>query len=261
MERGDFDLKNPKEAKDRLIVALDVATREEAEELIAELGDTVSFYKVGLQLFVAEGMAFARDLVGQGKQVFMDLKMDDVEETIALAVCEITKSNVSFLTIHGNGATARAANRGRKDSQLPKILSVTLLTSLDGQDLMDLGILGARGKFSNLDQYVDWRAEKAIEAGCDGVIAAGPSVTKLRANHPDALIVTPGVRLAGTNMDDHKRATTPREAIAAGSDYLVVGRPIRDAENRRDMAGQIIQEIEQGLAERNAPSSSFARAS
>lgn len=241
---------NPQAAKDRLIVALDVATTQEASRLVADLDGLVSFFKVGYQLFVARGMTCVRELIEAGKRVFLDLKMDDVEETIALAVREVSKSGASFLTVHGSGATARAALRGRGDAPSPKILSVTLLTSLGEADLMDLGLLGSDKRFHTLDDYVDWRAEQAIAAGCDGLIAAGPSTARIRARHPEALIVTPGVRLRQTGTDDHKRPTTPRDAIAGGADYLVVGRPIRDAGDRRAMAERMIAEIEQGLAAR-----------
>src|SRR5665213_831782 len=130
------------EPRDRLIVALDVQTSDEALEIVDNLNGLVSFYKVGYQLFVAEGMAFVRRLIERNVRVFLDLKMDDVEETITNAVREITRNNVNLLTLHGNGATARAAIAGRGDSIIPKILQVTLLSSLDAQDLIDLGLLG-----------------------------------------------------------------------------------------------------------------------
>ena len=264
METENFNLKNPKEAKERLIVALDVATKAAARKLVSDLHGEVSFFKVGYQLFLAEGMSFVRELIGQGNRVFLDLKMDDVEETIMLAVREMTKNKVSFLTIQGNSATARAAVRGRGQAQEPRlhILSVTLLTSLNDQDLRDLGLLGETNtKFTSLDEYVDWRAEQALAAECDGLIAAGPSVSRLRAKHPQAIIVTPGVRLAGLSSDEHKRPTTPKDAIVAGSDYLVVGRPIRDAPDRRAMARRIIDDIAHGLTERNRSLPPLAHAS
>ncbi len=270
METENFNLRNPREAKERLIVALDVATKAEARKLVSDLQGEVSFFKVGYQLFLAEGMFFVRELIGQGNRVFLDLKMDDVEETIMLAVREMTKNKVSFLTIQGNTATARAAVRGRgqesrqepRQEPRPQILSVTLLTSLNDQDLRDLGLLGGTNKkFTSLDEYVDWRAEQALEAECDGLIAAGPSVSRIRAKHPQAIIVTPGVRLAGLSSDEHKRPTTPKDAIVAGSDYLVVGRPIRDAQERRAMARRIIDDIAHGLTERNGSLPPLARAS
>ena len=189
METENFNLRNPKEAKERLIVALDVATKAAARKLVSDLHGEVSFFKVGYQLFLAEGMSFVRELIAQGNRVFLDLKVDDVEETIMLAVREMTKNKVSFLTIQGNTATARAAVRGRgqepRQEPRPQILSVTLLTSLNDQDLRDLGILGGTNKkFTSLDEYVDWRAEQALQAECDGLIAAGPSVSRIRGQAP-----------------------------------------------------------------------------
>ena len=237
-------------AQDRLIVAIDVATEEEAWKLVSDVESRVSFFKVGYQFFVAAGMPFVLKLLEKGKRVFLDLKMDDVEETIALAVREIAKYPVSFLTVHGNGATARAAQAGRGDNTALKILSVTLLTSLDTTDLRDLGILGRDKKFKSLNAYVDWRADQALEAGCDGLITAGANVARLRKKHKDALIVTPGVRLPDTSTDDHKRPTTPQAAIAAGADYVVIGRPIRNTSNRLAMVDRVIEDIERGMSQR-----------
>ena len=242
---------SPQCAKDRLIVALDVRTQDEARALVNELDTRVSFFKVGYQLFLATGMPFVRELVNRGKEVFLDLKMDDVEETISLAVRVITEENVRFLTIHGNSATARAAGYGRGAATYPKILSVTLLTSLDRQDLIDLGLLGTKGRFSTLDEYVSWRAEQALTSGCDGLISSGTSVAMLREKFgAKPIIVCPGIRQRSDATDDHKRAATPREAIAAGADYVVVGRPIRNAADRRAKTDAIIEEIEIGMRER-----------
>lgn len=237
------------EPRDRLIVALDVPTRAEAENLIASLEGIVSFYKIGLQLFLAEGMSFVRSVTESGKRVFLDLKMDDVEETITQAVREIAKSNIHFLTIHGSGATARAAIAGRSGAEMPKVLSVTLLSSLDQRDLIDLQILGDKGKFKTLDEYVLWRAEQAVKSGCDGVIASGTTIAQVRDRLGDKpIIVAPGIRPSGTTTDDHKRSATPMQAIQQGADYLVVGRPIRNAAQPARMAQSIIDEIEQGAA-------------
>jgi orotidine-5'-phosphate decarboxylase len=242
---------SPPPAKDRLIVALDVATKDEALHLVDDLDGLVSFFKVGYQLFLAVGMDFVRELVRRRKNVFLDLKMDDVEETIFLAVGVIAREDVRFLTIHGSGATTRAALKGRGQSNHPKILSVTLLTSLNQQDLADLNILGPKGRFADLDQYVEWRAEQAITAGSDGLIASGSSVGSLRKKFGNGpLIVCPGIRQATDATNDHKRPATAREAMAAGADYLVVGRPIRDASDRRAKADSIIEDIEAGMRER-----------
>ena len=247
---------NPNEsAKNRIIVALDVGDRDTALQLVDELEGHISFFKVGYQLFVAEGMPFVDELVEREKRVFLDLKMDDVGATITLAVEAIAKHDVYFLTVHGNGATAKAALRGRSQSAraLPRILSLTLLTSLDSTDLRDLGVIGEHAKCKSLNEYVDWRAEQAIDAGCDGLIAAGENVERLRSKHPDTLIVTPGVRLQDGSPDDHKRPTTPRQAIAHGADYLVVGRPVRDVApgERLNLVERITREIDLGIEEQN----------
>ena len=249
------DQKRNEDAKSRIIVALDVADKATALQLVDELEDHISFFKIGYQLFVAEGMPFVDELVDRKKRIFLDLKMDDVGATIALAVEAIAKHDVYFLTVHGNGATAKAALRGRSQSgrKLPRILSLTLLTSLDSTDLRDLGVIGAHAKCKSLNEYVDWRAEQAIDAGCDGLIAAGENVERLRSKHPDTLIVTPGVRLQDGSPDDHKRPTTPRQAIAHGADYLVIGRPVRDAASgeRLDLVKRITREIDLGIEERD----------
>jgi orotidine-5'-phosphate decarboxylase len=254
-----FDLHNPPQPRDRLIVALDVATRDEARAVVESLEGSVSFFKVGYQLFVAEGMDIVRALVNAGKRVFLDLKMDDIEETITLAVREIAKNTVSFLTVFGNGATVRAAKTGRGTAAHPKILQITALTSVSEQDLIELGFIGPDKPLKTIDEYVHWRAQKSMDAECDGLIAAGSSVAALHAKYPQAIIVTPGVRPAGAGTDDHKRPTTPRAAIAAGSTYLVVGRPIRDAANPRQMADQIIDDIRQGLVDRQRQSMHIVR--
>ena len=247
-----FAISEPTEAKDRIIMALDVASADSARQLVDELEGHISFFKVGYQLFVAEGMSFVQELIERDKKVFLDIKMDDIGETITLTVEGIAKHNVSLLTVHGNGATARAALKGRGSSLWPKILSLTLLTSLDTTDLRDLGLLGAHSQCKTLDEYVDWRAAQAILAECDGLITAGGNVERLRSKYPDSLIITPGVRPKGNSTDDHKRSTTPYQAIAAGADYLVVGRPIRNAPRweRAEAAHRITKEIQDGLAAR-----------
>ena len=249
------DQKPSESANDRIIMALDVEDRDTALRLVDELENHISFFKIGYQLFVAEGMSFVDELVERKKRIFLDLKMDDVGATITLAVEAIAKHDVHFLTVHGNGATAKAALKGRSqsNSRLPHILSLTLLTSLDSTDLRDLGVIGEHAKCKSLDEYVDWRAQQAIDARCDGLIAAGENVERLRAKYPDTLIVTPGIRVQSDGSDDHKRPATPRQAIARGADYLVIGRPIRDVESRKrlDVVERVTKEIDLGLEERN----------
>ncbi len=242
-------------AGDRIIMALDVESRGAALRLVDELDEDISFFKVGYQLFVAEGMSFVDELVARKKRIFLDLKMDDVGATITLAVEAIAKHEVHLLTVHGGAATARAAlqGRGRANRKLPHILSLTLLTSLDSTDLEDLGVIGEHARCKSLDEYVDWRARQAIDAGCDGLITAGGNVERLRAKHPNTLIVTPGIRLGGDDSDDHKRPATPRRTIAHGADYLVIGRPIRDAApgKRLEVVESIAHEIDLGLEDRD----------
>ena len=240
--------------QDRLIVALDVPSESEAVTLVNDLAGTVSFFKVGYQLFLASGIPFVRRLVQQGHRVFLDLKMNDVPETISLAVREMAKVGVQFATIYGTDATVRAAVAGRAASVFPKILQVTLLTSMNLDDLADFGIgVGTAGvnRFATVEQYALWRGEQAVVAGCDGLVAAGSNVADLRHRlGPGPLIVCPGIRPAGAAADDHQRAALPRTAVQAGADYLVVGRPIRDASDRKGAARAIIGEIEEGLAVR-----------
>ncbi len=232
----------PKTA-DRLIVALDVDTTKKALDIIEDLNGLVSFFKVGYQLFIGEGLTFVRRLIEGNNRVFLDLKMDDVEETIRRAVANIAASEVEFLTIHGSGATVRAARDGRGAREKPKLLSVTLLSSLDANDLKDLF---ADSKLT-VESYVKWRAKQAIDNGCEGLIASGETIGMLRKLYPSAIIVAPGIRPADSSRDDHKRALSPDDAIRAGADYLVVGRPIRNSSNPRNAAEKIIEEMEQAF--------------
>ena len=232
----------PKTA-DRLIVALDVDTAKKALDIIEDLNGLVSFFKVGYQLFIAEGLTFVRRLIEGNNRVFLDLKMDDVEETIRRAVANIAAREVEFLTIHGSGATVRAARDGRGAREKPKLLSVTLLSSLDANDLKDLF---ADSKLT-VESYVKWRAKQAIDNGCEGLIASGETIGMLRKLYPSAIIVAPGIRPADSSRDDHKRALSPDDAIRAGADYLVVGRPIRNSSNPRNAAEKIIEEMEQAF--------------
>ncbi|MFO1351876.1 MAG: orotidine-5'-phosphate decarboxylase [Gammaproteobacteria bacterium] len=231
-------------ANERLIVALDVDTRAEASEIVDELGDTVSFYKVGWRAFVREGFGMVDWLIGGGKRVFLDLKMDDIEQTIESALANFPDHGIEFLTIHGNGATAQAARRGRGGRGKPKLLSLTYLSSLDETDLKD--ILGTSKV--DLTQHIINRSRSALAAGIEGLIASGQSIRAIRkAVQGDYLIVAPGIRADGNSQDDHKRTLTPYDAIRAGADYLVVGRPITKARDRGKAAAAIIADINEAL--------------
>lgn len=235
-------------AKERLILALDVDTAEDAWDIVLDLDGSVDFYKVGWQLFIREGIDFVRGLIEKDKKVFLDLKMQDIEETIRSALANFPEAGIEFVTIHGNAATARAARNGRNGKLKPKLLMLTALSSWDSVDVKDF----FAGSEATIDQYVFWKAEQSLEAGVDGLIASGDSVGMLRTSFADKdfLIVTPGVRPPGIPLDEHKRSLTPYQAIVYGADYLVVGRPIRNAEPRKEMAEAIIADIEKGLSER-----------
>lgn len=225
--------------EDRLIFALDVPTAEEARRLVSTLAEAVQFYKVGLELFLAGGASFDLIdwLVGQDKKVFLDLKLYDIPETVARAVRRLRERPVTFLTVHGDGAILEAACREKGDL---KILAVTVLTSLDQAGLREMGF---QGEVSDL---VLSRARRAKELGCDGVIASGQEARNLRDHlGEDLLIVTPGIRPAENRpADDQKRVMTVEGALRGGADYLVVGRPIRDAADPYQAALQIQGTIE-----------------
>jgi orotidine-5'-phosphate decarboxylase len=215
---------------ERLIVALDVPTAAEARGLVEKLGDAARFYKVGLELFMAGGyFELVEWLAARGNKVFVDLKFFDVPETVRRAVANLRGRGVSFATVHGNQAMMEAA---AKEKGEVKILAVTVLTSLDRGDLDDLG-------FScDLERLVLSRARRAIEAGCDGVISSGLEAARLKAEFKDRLlVVTPGIRPVDNRPDDdQKRTVDVAQAFAAGADYIVVGRPIRQAAEPRAAA-------------------------
>ena len=232
---------------ERLIVALDFSDAEEARKCVDELDGLVSFFKVGLELFTSPSRDFLEELRQRQCRIFLDLKMHDVDETIRRAVANVASLGVDFLTIHGNSATLKAACLG-KGQHVLKLLAVPLLSSWNEKDLQELFLVGPSTdftpKFDTLDDYVYWRADQAISQGCDGLIASGEYVQKLRARFDkNILIVSPGIRPSGSSTDEHKRSLTPGQAMQAGANYLVVGRPIRDAANRKTMAQQIIDEI------------------
>jgi len=217
---------------ERLIVALDVPTPQEARALVERVGDAAGFYKLGLELFMAGGYFELLDwLVQRGNKVFVDLKFFDVPETVRRAVANLRGRGISFATVHGNQAMMEAAAREKGEV---KILAVTVLTSLDRGDLDDLG-------FScDLERLVLSRARRALQAGCDGVISSGLEARKLKAEFQDKLlVVVPGIRPV-KNDDDQKRTVDAAQAFANGADYIVVGRPIRSAADPR-AAAQALQ--------------------
>jgi len=230
----------PERIEDRLIVALDVPSIGEARDLVGELDGLVSFFKVGLWLQFAAGFdGLIDELVDRGKKIFLDAKMFDIGETVKQGVARAAERGVSFVTVHGDAEIMRAAVEGKGDSGL-KILAITVLTSIDQDGLRDLGYLCA------VEELIRLRVQRSIACGCDGIIAApydNPNEIRELAGEDKLLIVTPGVRLAGTSADDHKRPGTPAQAIAAGADYLVVGRPIVKSENPTLAAAQIIEDM------------------
>lgn len=233
-------MKDPIPQRERLIAALDVPHHIAAKHLVDQLGDSVVFYKVGLELALAEGFLELIDwLRARDKKVFVDLKLFDVPATVGRAVARLAEREVDLTTVHGNQAIMEAAAAAKRGPL--KVLGVTALTSLDQGDLDDLGFT------CDVESLVLSRAKRALEAGCDGVVSSGMEVAALRAHAPDKLIaVTPGIRPVA-NDDDQKRVMTPAEAIRAGSDYLVVGRPIRDADDPKAAAEAIQAEIAAAL--------------
>ncbi len=224
-------------ADDRLIVALDVPNVVVGLDLASRLGADVSFYKIGLGMLTSGGFALANELKQeQGKRIFLDMKLFDIGNTVENAVRGIAQFDLDFLTVHGDPHVVRAAKEGAGGSDL-KILAVTVLTSLDRSDL-DACLIQP----GDMAEIVTERAARALEAGADGVIASPQEAALIRAL-PQAegrLIVTPGVRPAGADLGDQKRVKTPQEALEAGADHIVVGRPIYQAENPGAVARNII---------------------
>jgi len=228
-------------AKDRLIVALDLPGVAEAEAMVARLGDGVSFYKIGYQLAYAGGLPLARQLSDAGKKVFLDLKLHDIGNTVARGVESVAKLGATFLTVHAYPQTMKAAVEARAGSSL-KILAVTVLTSYDDGDLH------AAGYRLNVSDLVEARAQQAQVLGVDGLVSSPEEAAALRkiVGHQMHL-VTPGIRPAGSATGDQKRIMTPSRAIAAGADYLVVGRPVTEAADPKAAADAIQKEIAQAL--------------
>ncbi|HEV2557502.1 MAG TPA: orotidine-5'-phosphate decarboxylase [Microvirga sp.] len=224
-------------ARDRLIVALDVDTVDEARALVGRIGEAGSFYKIGYRLGYAGGLAFAEELIDQGKQVFLDLKLHDIGNTVEEGVRSIARTGASLLTVHAYPQTMRAALRGKEGSSL-KVLAVTVLTSYDDTDLADAGYaIGAA-------DLVARRAAQARDLGIDGVVCAPTEAAGVRALlGPESLVVTPGVRPAGSGFGDQKRVMTPFDAIRAGASHLVVGRPVTGAADPRATVEAIVRDI------------------
>jgi len=233
-------LANPSvKADPRLIVALDVPTAEEARAMVAGLGDAVSFYKVGLELFATDGMALARELKVEGKQVFLDWKLHDIPTTVQRAAAAIAQSGCDFITVHGEPQVMAAAVRGRGASPL-KVLAVTVLTSLTDQDLEEMGYA------EKARALVERRIHQAIAAGCDGVIASPHEAALARAlGGRHFLVVTPGVRPDWSAKNDQARAATPLEALKSGASHIVCGRPITAANDPHAAALRVAAEMAQ----------------
>jgi orotidine-5'-phosphate decarboxylase len=224
-------------ARDRLIVALDLPTVAAAETMVERLGDSVSFYKIGYQLAFAGGLPFAERLVRAGKQVFLDMKLHDIDNSVTHGVESIARLGVTFVTVHAYPLTMRAAMAGKAGSSL-RILGVTVLTSYDDHDLAEAGYQIA------VDDLVAERAHQAHDIGIDGIVCAPGEAGPLRLIvGPDMVLVTPGIRPAGAARNDQKRITTPGQAIGAGAHYLVVGRPITGANDPQAAAQAIVAEI------------------
>ena len=223
--------------RERLIVALDVSSVAEAEAMVARLGEAVCFYKIGYQLAFAGGIDFARALAGAGKQIFLDLKLHDIGNTVARGVESVAKLGASFLTVHAYPQTMHAAVDARAGSNL-RILAVTVLTSYDDADL------AAAGYDFTVPELVAERAAQARDVGVDGLVCSGEEAAAVRAIvRPGMALVTPGIRPAGGDAGDQKRIMTPTAAIVAGADYLVVGRPIVAARDPKAAAEAIVAEI------------------
>lgn len=232
-------------AKERLIVALDVATAVEAQEIVYELADSVAFYKVGLQLFTAEGPRIVSELVNSGRKVFLDLKLHDIPNTVAGAVKAACELGVHMLTVHAAGGSRmlkEAMEVAKAEPVAPMILAVTVLTSFSRLDLEQSGVK------ADISHQVRHLATLAKAAGCDGVVTSPHEAQSLRSVlGAEVAIVTPGIRPKGADAKDQSRISTPAAAIRAGASHLVVGRPIVGADNRLQAAKAILSEIEASL--------------
>ncbi len=227
----------PIPVRERLIMALDVPSIPEAQALVEELGDSVVFYKVGMELFMSgDYFGFIEWLKARDKKVFVDLKFFDISATVGRAIKALSNKGVDLATIHGNDAIMEAAAENKGDL---KVLAVTALTSLDRGDLDDLGFK------CDVQELVLSRAKRALQIGCDGIVSSGLEVSMLREELDHRLLViTPGIRPVDNRVDDdQKRVVSVEQAFQNGADYIVIGRPIRDAENRKEIADKIQGQI------------------
>ena len=225
-------------ARERLIVALDLPSVDAAEKMVAALGESVVFYKIGYQLAFAGGLPFAAGLIAAGKQVFIDLKLHDIGNTVQKGVESVAQLGATFLTVHGYPQTMKAAVAGKRGSTL-RILAVTVLTSYDDSDL------AAAGYDMGVAELAAARGRQARDIGIDGLVCSPEEAASLRdIAGPGMVLVTPGIRPAGSASGDQKRIMTPARAIEAGADYLVVGRPVTEAAVPRRVADAIVAEIE-----------------
>jgi len=229
--------------RDKLIIGLDVPSVEEARTVVERIGDAGTFYKIGYQLAYAGGFEFARELIGQGKKVFLDLKLHDIGNTVEAGVRSVARLGATFLTVHAYPQTMRAAMAGKAGTSL-KILAVTVLTSYDDNDLVEAGYAPVTAA-----ELVARRAGQARDLGIDGIVCAATEAERVRAIvGPDRLIVTPGIRPAGADAGDQKRIVTPAEGIRLGADHLVVARPIVKAADPRAAVEAIVREIARSVA-------------
>lgn len=223
--------------RDRMIVALDLPDVAAAEAMVKTLGASVTFYKIGLELIYRGGLDLTRRLTGEGKKLFLDAKLHDIGNTVSRATASIAMLNPDFLSVHAYPQTLRAAAEGKAGSAM-KVLGVTVLTSYDDGDVTEAGFA------LNVNDLVLRRARQVIDNGCDGIVCAPTDIAAVRGvAGPGALIVTPGVRPAGSATGDQKRVATPADAIATGADYIVVGRPVIQAADPARAAEAIVEEI------------------
>lgn len=228
--------------QDRLIVALDVPSVEEASSLVQKLGDSIHFYKIGYHLGFSGGLDLARQLISQNKKVFLDFKLHDIGNTVEAGVLSLAQMGASLVTVHAYPQTMQAAMRGKQKAGVQgdklKVIAVTVLTSYDDKNVKELGF------DMPVTELVHKRAEQALHYGVDGVVASASEASMLRKiMGPDKLIVTPGIRLADDSNDDQKRIMTPAQALEKGADYLVIGRPITAADNPEHAARAFLKNL------------------